>query len=1151
MIIINNINQAQSATTPITLTGRVSSADEVIVILIGDDSSTIPGFVKFNGTNVPLVVSALQGVVESAAIAIVWNPPVGAYTVLIDDQNTGGLAVTVMSLLGVSKRTTNVITATSTAGANAATLAVPIQIASANSMVLDVIAINDAATTFPFAALPQKQFYNIADSVGANIAMSYMYAQPGVQTTNWAIQATGSPLAYCAIVLEPAQAPSIWFPNLGLRSVDDAAGPAVLIQGGANHQTALRGSYNFKENNYYKNSFLHTVGRMLNPPPSVLPLPPPSSMTSQIVIDKITEMTVNGVTNPSIQHTVTSADVVLLVIVGALTTDPTIQVNGTSIPKIGTVTNVSQIAAISYMVNPPVGSLTITALTANQTVSFAAITLLGVNKSTSQPQVVTAAPAAGAVNTIVNSARAKSLLIDIFSDSNLDVVKPSTAEQTQLFNSPVSGVVAVAASYRTADFGSYTMGWIGGTGNLAQAIVVLEPAHAPSTWFPVIGNRNINDVIRTNALDSSNLSVAGLQYSFGNNPITLWQNSFLHTVGRTAPQPGSTVNASITQVAASITFADGGGNTVAAVNNVSIAQSAATLTFTGGTQVIATVNNVAISQLAATITFAGGTQAVATVNNVAIAQSAATLTFTGGTQTVATIQNVSIAQLAATITFTGGTQTAVGTPVFIPSAVEVEQQTSQIIIDKIYQATSSGGNPLTIDVSIPSPDAVLVVTGGSVISTGGQWQSVSYRGSPGVNLISQVTSGTDAEIWYFPLPTVGVSQLVITPTATFGQAYVNAIVLLGVDKKSVNLQAVAASNSGTIVGTSITPDAPNSLLVSVLSALDTLGEPTPQQNQNQMFAPSGINSNEYVEVAFQLASSTQNITYSLGTLANASLVVVSFRPAQPGSIWFPNIDTRQLNTVVDANGLDSGITPIPGTYGYNAALFYQNSFLQTIGRYSQKAVQSAFITQSAASLTFTGNTQTVATVNNVSITQVAATVTFTGGTQVVASVQNASVTQSAATVTFTGGTQAVATVNNVNISQLGATITFAGGTQVIATINNVSITQSAATITFSGGTQIASTRVTAAVTQVAASLTFTGGTQAVSSFTPPVYTPIFVTLKAQNYSNSLDAELYALEVKGANRNLTLDTPSMVGSVSGSNNTVTLAGTATNITLSGD
>ena len=132
---------------------------------------------------------------------------------------------------------------------------------------------------------------------------------------------------------------------------------------------------------------------------------------------------------------------------------------------------------------------------------------------------------------------------------------------------------------------------------------------------------------------------------------------------------------------------------------------------------------------------------------------------------------------------------------------------------------------------------------------------------------------------------------------------------------------------------------------------------------------------------------------------------------------------------------------------------------------------SASVTQVAATLTFTGGTQSIATVQDTAVAQSAATLTFTGGTQV--SQTLASVTQSAATLTFNGGTQSAASVQDVSIGQVGATLTFTGGIQS----TNVNTAQTGATLTFTGGTQ--STNVT--VTQSAATLTFNGGTQAVAA----------------------------------------------------------------------
>jgi hypothetical protein len=155
------------------------------------------------------------------------------------------------------------------------------------------------------------------------------------------------------------------------------------------------------------------------------------------------------------------------------------------------------------------------------------------------------------------------------------------------------------------------------------------------------------------------------------------------------------VNASIAQIAASITFTGGTQATT-----VTVTQSAATVTFTGGTQTVATVNIVAIAQVAATITFAGGTQVVATTRLVQIAQSAATITFNGGTQAVASSQKVSITQSAATVTFTGGTQTVAANRL-----VNITQSAATI--------TFTGGTQVLVDfATVAQLAATWTFTGG-------------------------------------------------------------------------------------------------------------------------------------------------------------------------------------------------------------------------------------------------------------------------------------------------------------------------------------------------------------------------------------------------------------------------------------------------------
>lgn len=93
-------------------------------------------------------------------------------------------------------------------------------------------------------------------------------------------------------------------------------------------------------------------------------------------------------------------------------------------------------------------------------------------------------------------------------------------------------------------------------------------------------------------------------------------------------------------------------NPPSSVVNASVSQVAATLTFSGGTQAVVTTQLGSVAQVAATLTFNGGTQST----KVAVTQSAATLTFTGGTQSFVAKVDTSVTQVAATLNFTGGTQ---------------------------------------------------------------------------------------------------------------------------------------------------------------------------------------------------------------------------------------------------------------------------------------------------------------------------------------------------------------------------------------------------------------------------------------------------------------------------------------------------------------
>lgn len=274
-----------------------------------------------------------------------------------------------------------------------------------------------------------------------------------------------------------------------------------------------------------------------------------------------------------------------------------------------------------------------------------------------------------------------------------------------------------------------------------------------------------------------------------------------------------------------------------------------------------------------------------------------------------------------------------GTP-----AGSTEFQTSQIVVDKVYQgevtAVPVSTVTLTLDVDIPSPEAVLVVAGGSVITTGAAWADVSYNGNKLTKLTQAAIAGADAETWWLPFPSVGVGQLVIT-SGTGGEIYANAMVILGIDRRSTNIQTISTTAATSTVSTFITPDAPNSLIIDTIATLNATQPPVPTTSQTQVYNATALVGNEYVVSGIELASQGQPIAYNLGVAVNSSLVAVVFRPANAASMWYPNIDLRSLEDVITTSGLDAGINPPFGSYGYKPSQLYQNSFLHTVGRNNQ------------------------------------------------------------------------------------------------------------------------------------------------------------------------------------------------------------------------
>lgn len=534
MIIINNINTAQAVAATLTMTGRVSSADEVVFFAItGSGGGTAPT-VSVNGTNVPVLATALPASGDVSSVAILWHPPVGQYSATIAMAGTSVVTVTAISLLGVSKRSTTPTFATAIATVASAT-ATAIQVASANSMVIDSLFVNDS-TTVMTADPSTTQIRNVQDTLGNNAGVSYKILNPGVNTFNWALPA-GSAYGHVVVALEPDESPSIWFPNDSLRSQFDTVKSAGLNT--KITAASVTQGFGYYPSTFFQNSFLHTIGRIISPAPPAVSAPLPSQ-TSQIVIDSVVELNTSATTLTLHGVRVPSQDAVVAICVGDRTSGAstlTVNFNGTNIPAAVSKANGTNIykTAIFYVNNPPVGSFDVVINDPGTSDLVAtAITLLGIDKRTTTPVVASNETDGGTLSGLtITPASANSILIDcIMSNANPITADSST---TQVMNTADVDGDLVGVSFKIAAADAQAFGWnITGNSITVQTAIALEPAQAPSIWFPNIDLRNIRDVVEANALDTKTTPV---NVSVGYFPASFFQNSFLHTIGRQLNPP--------------------------------------------------------------------------------------------------------------------------------------------------------------------------------------------------------------------------------------------------------------------------------------------------------------------------------------------------------------------------------------------------------------------------------------------------------------------------------------------------------------------------------------------------------------------------------------------------------------------------------------
>lgn len=539
-IVIDKITQASNDTapaTPINMTHNVSSADAVLVIFVAGISTTNPpaNTVTINGNVLPAVNSVTDAGSNVFSLYYYTRPTVGSNAIsLVLTQGPDAAKMWAISLLGVDKKTTTPRFFGASKSSTATTLQA-FQSATANSMVLDMFFDDNAGATIrPLA--PQVQFANTAIAQNqAVVGLSYGIFPAGVNSTAWTVSTTGTTITDIGIILEPANAPSIWYPVVAPRNDFDVV-PAV----GRNVGSATPdGDIGYKPAYFYQNSFLHTVGRIIqgtvSPPTLVAET---ELQTSQVVIDKITQQASASAASLTSDHLVSSQDAVMLIFasqMGVAQGLNSVTLNGVPLTALGNPSISTLTAGAYYVVNPNVGINVIsTNVTLPTALELIVITLLGVDKKTVSPVSTANSALTGSPSSTIQVASSNSLIIDYVGSLGTSIAE--NASQTVYFDQPQAASEA-AGSIKLSTAGVQTMSWTTLSTAWVQLAVALEPANAPSIWFPVVDVRNMSDVIAVNNLDDSVNPVGSFYASYGNYPAQYWQNSFLHTIGRLSQPP--------------------------------------------------------------------------------------------------------------------------------------------------------------------------------------------------------------------------------------------------------------------------------------------------------------------------------------------------------------------------------------------------------------------------------------------------------------------------------------------------------------------------------------------------------------------------------------------------------------------------------------
>ena len=261
---VENVTQAITGSSPISLTHNVKNRDSILVIIYSGNTNVAS--LSVDGLFIPPQGYSLN----STDIRLVWNPKVGQNLISVTANATNlSSTLTAITLSGVDKSSQNInfktATATSTASNNL------INITTNNSLIIDVIEgavqnlVPDSSQTTVLLREQKTFSHGISMKVVPN----------GLQKMAWTF--TNGAYQTVAIAFKPASARSIWNSN-----------KETNISGAENGKTWDNNSPSF-----FRNSFLHTVGRIL-PIPGGGNITTTQTITGKASILKTATQTITG-----------------------------------------------------------------------------------------------------------------------------------------------------------------------------------------------------------------------------------------------------------------------------------------------------------------------------------------------------------------------------------------------------------------------------------------------------------------------------------------------------------------------------------------------------------------------------------------------------------------------------------------------------------------------------------------------------------------------------------------------------------------------------------------------------------------------------------------------------------------------------------------